>query len=246
MYIGRNIIYREVVTSTNDLAESLLKSGEDCDGAIIYAGEQTSGRGQKGNSWESSPCMNLTMSLILRPRFLPPDKQFLISKIVSLAIVDLLRNYLDDLTIKWPNDIYVKGDKIAGILIEHSTIGNFIDSSIAGIGLNINQESFVSDAPNPVSMKMITGEKYMVSEIVKELASHLNYWHTRLVDGDYTSIDREYLSLMYLSGKPAQYRVYGLNIEGIIRGVDRFGHLLLEDEGGSIRAFAFGDISFIQ
>lgn len=246
MYIGRKIIHYNLVTSTNDMAELLIRSGDDCDGTIIFAEEQSEGRGQKGNNWESEAGMNLTVSLILRPRFLSPDRQFLISKIVSLSIVDLLKSYSEYVTIKWPNDIYIKGDKIAGILIEHSTIGDIIDSSIAGVGLNINQDRFVSDAINPVSLKMVTGSQYKVKDLLKELTTHLNYWHTRLVDGDYATIDREYTKHLYLFGLAAQYKVSGLTINGIIVGVDQFGHLLLEDEGGTVRKFAFKEISFIR
>lgn len=246
MYIGNKIIFREKVSSTNDVAETLIREGAAGDGTIIWAGEQLSGRGQKGNLWESESGMNLTMSLILRPNFLSPEKQFLISKVISLGLAGFLKGYIDNVTIKWPNDIYVRGDKIAGILIESSISGNIIDSTISGIGLNVNQEKFTSGAPNPVSMKNITGNEYRIEEIISELCNHLNYWYTRLADGDYSTIDSEYRSSLYRLDRVAPYIVSGLKIDGIIRGVDQFGHLLLEDEGGSVRKFAFREIEFTQ
>ena len=113
MYIGHKKIFREKVSSTNDVALSLLKEGKGSDGTVIYAHEQLEGRGQPGNSWEGEPGMNLTMSIILHPRFLNPEKQFLISKVISLALTDLLSEMTGEMKIKWPNDIYVRGDKIA-------------------------------------------------------------------------------------------------------------------------------------
>lgn len=246
MYIGRQIIFREKVSSTNDAAWSLLKEGKGSDGTIVYAHEQVSGRGQGGNKWESQPGKNLTMSVILRPHFLHPEKQFLISKVISLALADLLTAITGEIKIKWPNDIYARGDKIAGILIENAISGNIIDSAIAGIGLNLNQVKFTSGAPNPVSLCNITGESYDVKNIIKELCTHLNYWYTRLADGDYHTIDTEYHNLLYRLGEPAKFMVSSLRISGIIRGVDSYGHLLVEDEGGSLKKHAFREITFIE
>lgn len=246
MYIGRKIIFRDKVSSTNDLAEELIKEGKGDDGIIIRADEQTAGRGQKGNSWESSRGMNLTISIILRPFFLAPEKQFILSKVISLGLCDLLRAYSDNISIKWPNDIYAGDDKIAGILIEHSITGNIIDNTVAGVGLNINQITFDSYLPNPVSLKMITGVESDIDNILRELCSHLNYWYTKLLDGDYSSIDREYLKFLYRANREAEYRVAGLKIKGTIRGVDPFGLLIIEDEGGSLKRFGFREISFIQ
>jgi len=245
MHIGHSVIFREKVSSTNDLAESLIRDGEGSDGMVIYSHEQVSGRGQPGNEWEGEPGMNLTMSIILRPNFLHPEKQFLISKVISLALSDLLTNLAVEIKIKWPNDIYARGDKIAGILIENSLSGNIIDYSIAGIGLNVNQVNFKSGAPNPVSLRNITGETYQVDKLIMELCTHLNWWYTRLRDGDHSTIDGEYRGLLYRLDEQATYMVSGLRIQGTIRGVDRFGHLLVEDEGGTIRKFAFREIVFI-
>ena len=246
MYIGRKILFHDTVSSTNDLAAELLASGEAGDGTIVQAGEQQKGRGQAGNRWEAEPVKNLTMSLILRPHYLSPDKQFLISKMVSLAIVDLLKEYTANISIKWPNDIYVGGDKIAGILIEHSISGNIIDSTIAGVGLNINQVDFSPDIPNPVSLKMVTGFNHPVKQVLKQLCTHLNYWNTHLVDGDYSTIDNEYHSLLYRLDTLSTYICNGLRVNGTITGVDGCGRLLLRDEGGAIKRYGFREISFTQ
>jgi BirA family biotin operon repressor/biotin-[acetyl-CoA-carboxylase] ligase len=244
MKIGDKILYRERVTSTNDLAEVLLKGGEAVDGTIIYAGNQIEGRGQKGNRWESSSGMNLTMSLILQPQYLAPERQFMISKAVSLSIVNLLKDYSDHVSIKWPNDIYIRGDKIAGILIENSIIGNTIECSIAGIGINLNQETFSNDIPNPISLKIITGKNFVVKDIIDDLSIHLNYWYSMVAVGDFETIDIEYTNCLYQFGIPSTYIISGLSITGVIRGVDQYGHLLLEDDGGVVKPYAFKDIAF--
>lgn len=246
MYIGRKIIFRDKVSSTNDLAAELTRSGEAADGTLVWSHYQTGGRGQAGNRWESEIGMNLTLSLILKPNFLNPEKQFLISKIISLALKDLLAESGIETEVKWPNDIYFRSDKIAGILIEHSITGSIIDTSICGVGLNVNQVRFTQGAPNPVSMKIITGITYDTEKLLTLLCGHLNYWYTRLTDGDYRTIDIAYEQSLYNFGTVASYSVSGLKIKGVIRGVDSWGRLLLEDEGGSVRKFGFREIEFIH
>ena len=121
---------------------------------VVSTYNQTAGRGQRGNSWESEPHKNLTFSVLLKPQHIIAREQFYISEIVSVAIVNTLRKYIIDqpIAIKWPNDIYVNDDKICGILIENTLSGYSISQSIAGIGININQQTFLSNAPNPISL----------------------------------------------------------------------------------------------
>ncbi|MDE6431375.1 MAG: biotin--[acetyl-CoA-carboxylase] ligase, partial [Duncaniella sp.] len=120
----------------------------------VSARRQTAGRGQRGNSWESAPGKNITMSILLRPEGLHPSRQFVISRAVSLAITGVLRRYMpaSAVRVKWPNDIYVDDRKICGILIENVISSASIRQSVVGIGINVNQRRFLSDAPNPVSM----------------------------------------------------------------------------------------------
>lgn len=122
----------------------------------IRTDRQIGGRGQRGNSWEAAPGKNLTLSLMFRPEGLRPAQQFSISEAVALGVCDLLAEHGIAAKIKWPNDIYVADSKIAGILIEHSLMGTGFQYTIAGIGLNVNQTTFLSDAPNPVSMAQLT------------------------------------------------------------------------------------------
>lgn len=142
-------------------------------GTVVTAATQTAGRGQRGNSWESQPGANVTMSMLIEPRDVPASQQFAVSEVVSLAVVDTLREFLGDdapVAVKWPNDIYWNDRKICGILIENVLCGTRILRSVVGIGLNVNQREFLSDAPNPVSMYQIAGHEFDVDEVLQYLS----------------------------------------------------------------------------
>ena len=245
MIIGGKIIRREKVSSTNSVAAALLSTGEIMEGTVIFTAEQSEGKGQKGNRWESEPGKNLTISIILYPSFLQPDKQFYLSMAISLAIIDTLRSFSTGLSIKWPNDIYVRNDKIAGILIENSLSGNTIESSVAGIGLNVNQTRFVSDAPNPVSLKSITGYDHELQGILKILCSECDKWYNHLRNGDQELIDKSYTRQMYKLDEQQLFGSSGTIFSGTIRGVDEQGKLLIEKADGNILSFAFREVDFI-
>lgn len=155
----------ESCTSTNAVIDRDAPHG-----FALMALEQTAGRGQRGNSWEAEPGRNLTLSLMLRPQGLPAARQFEVSEAVALGVADLVAELgVEDVAVKWPNDIYVGDRKIAGILIENALNGPMIDRSIAGIGLNINQKRFLSDAPNPVSVTQLTGREYELRPLAERM-----------------------------------------------------------------------------
>ena len=144
-------------------------------GTAVTATTQTAGRGQRGNTWESAPGANLTFSLLLRPDRFPAARQFHISEAVALGVVLSLQPLLPhhSVTVKWPNDIYVGDRKICGILIENSLEGPNISHSIAGIGINVNQERFLSDAPNPVSLYQLTDRKYLLQTLLRSVCRNI-------------------------------------------------------------------------
>lgn len=142
-------------------------------GYCVAAISQTAGRGQRGNSWEAEAGKNLTFSICLRPHALPAARQFEISMTVAVAVCDFLRSLVDTpqwLTLKWPNDIYFGDRKLGGILIENSVSDGMIQRSVAGIGININQKHFVSDAPNPISLIHVTGLEMQLRPLMQQLA----------------------------------------------------------------------------
>ena len=153
--IGDQVIWLEEVNSTNSHA-AIMARKQVPEGVVIAARYQTEGKGQRGNSWESEEGKNLTFSVLLYPTFLPVRDQFLLSKLTTLAICDTLSPYIQGVSVKWPNDIYVDDCKIAGILIENSFSSHLLDTSIIGIGLNVNQKIFADDIPNPTSLAILT------------------------------------------------------------------------------------------
>lgn len=244
MTIGSNIIYHANVSSTNELATDLISNGSATDGTVISAGFQLKGKGQRNKQWHSDPFMNLIMSVILKPNGLMPEDQFYISKIISLSIIDTLGRYSDKFSIKWPNDIYHKGDKIAGILIENTIIGNRISASIAGIGLNINQKDFPEDLPNPVSLSTISAKNHNVQLIQDEVCRNLQNWYEALIAEQYDIIDESYENRLYQSGIEAQYKTKEGRISGTILGVNKSGQLILLCSSGEKRIFSFKEIEF--
>ncbi len=243
--IGTNIIWKNSVPSTNTLAFELLKKEKLHEGTIIWAIEQTKGRGHEGNQWESEAGKNLTFSVILYPRFLDVEAQFLLSKMTSLAILDFLSDKIDRVTIKWPNDIYVLNDKIAGILIENSIIGSRFNHSVIGIGLNINQTRFISDAPNPTSLRLLTGIEFDLEESLLAFSKKMEKRYTQLNNKKVKEINQEYLSNLFRYNTYCSYK-HGKDVfTAKITGIDSFGALILETEKGEIQKFRFREVDYI-
>lgn len=157
-----NLIHLPSVTSTSTYLQDLLHTQPDLEEwTIVCSDFQTAGRGQKGNSWESADGQNLLFSILLRPTFLPAQSQFLLSETISLSIAEVLNQWHEGFCIKWPNDIYHDDRKVAGILIETSIMGKQITQCTIGIGININQTDFESEAPNPVSLRTLIYERLL-------------------------------------------------------------------------------------
>lgn len=241
-------MYIKTTNSTNTLLRELIAQGNPPD--FVYAGYQTAGRGQTGNGWESEANKNLLCSILLAPR----QNLFELNMAVSIAVHRLVNRSLPDrgLTIKWPNDIYWNDRKIAGILIENAIVGSEIRYSIAGIGLNINQTQFVSDAPNPVSLKQITGEQYNIDEWMAQLYAEVqkalnediwDYYKAHLYrrQGYWPFVEREVDTTPTMNA--------GNQTEGIfmarIADVLPTGEILLEDEQGKQRKYHFKQVRYV-
>lgn len=240
----KTIVLNEV-DSTNNYANQLILSNAADDGTVVMTHFQTKGKGQQGNQWESEFGKNLLISLILFPKELPAEKQFYISKISSLALVNFLEKRIEGVTIKWPNDIYVENNKIAGMLIENTVKGTLLHSSVLGIGLNINQEKFVSDAPNPVSLKQITGKDYSIPSITHEISNLIFNWYKKLLQKEHEAIDMAYFSNLY---RKEEWQHFSMNtnvFEAKIIGVGKFGQLIMEMRDGKRKEFMFKEVEFI-
>ena len=245
MIIGSKLLFVNNLPSTNNYAASLLKDNELSEGTVIYTNHQSTGRGQGGNKWESEDSKNLLISIVLFPSMIIPAEQFFLSMAISLGICDFLDRYTSSVSIKWPNDIYVNNDKIAGILIENSIMGNLIEHTVAGIGININQAKFLGNAPNPVSLLNLTGKEYNLPECLSQLVSDLDKRYKSLISGDVALIKTHYLSRLYRNGQWFKYQGLKGIFTGRIVNVSDTGRLQVEREDGFISEYAFKEIDFI-
>ena len=242
----RYILVHET-TSTNVYASrvaAILPSG-----TVIYTPRQTAGRGQRGNSWEMGPDKNLAFTYLLKNPAVAPAKQFYISEAASLAIVDALSVVLPGVTIKWPNDIYYGDRKLAGILIEHSLTSRQISQTLIGIGLNVNQQRFVSDAPNPVSLWQITGEEYDLTELLHGICNSIEQYteFDQYGESDFAHLHSRYMSHLYRNDG-AMHRFAlpsGEQFDAAIDDVRRDGILTLRHADESMHDYAFKEVAFV-
>jgi BirA family transcriptional regulator, biotin operon repressor / biotin---[acetyl-CoA-carboxylase] ligase len=245
--LNKDIIKLESVSSTNDFAKDiLLKSIPKADITIIDTKEQTKGRGQRGNYWESEKNKNISLSIIIKPTFLKPNLQFYLSMSVSLAIVNCLSEFVENITIKWPNDIYINNKKICGILIENRLLGDSIQYSIIGIGLNINQRNFSDWIPNPTSLILENGIEINIESIKTKLIECFEGQYSKLIAHDFETISREYLKNLYLRNILSLFKDSTGHFEGKIKSVDSSGYIEIEKSNNEIKFYTFKEVEYIK
>jgi BirA family biotin operon repressor/biotin-[acetyl-CoA-carboxylase] ligase len=242
---NKNFIFLNEVESTNNYANQLVLSKAAEHGTVVLAQHQKKGRGQQGNFWESEFGKNMLASFIVFPQFLIAAKQFYLSKIVSLALVDFLKTETNEVAIKWPNDIYIQNKKIAGILIENSVKGVNVSSAIIGIGLNLNQEKFISDAPNPVSLKLITSKDYIAETVARQISEYFFIWYEKLQAEYFNEIDTNYYNQLFRANEWALFTKQGIQFEAKISGIGEFGQLILEERTGVFSEYMFKEVEFV-
>lgn len=245
--IGSNTLILKSIDSTNKFIKDNLNVIEFVDGTIVYSREQYSGKGQGTNSWESEPNKNLTISIFLKPTFLLPENQFELSKVVALGVCDFIKLFVEKpVFIKWPNDIYVENYKIAGILIENMIQGNVLSQSIVGIGVNINQDEFVSNAPNPISLKKITKKEYDLTQTLSKLAKCLEYRYQLLRSKKYAKLTKDYISSLYRFNEFNEFEIKGKHIKAKIMNVDKYGRLCMIDVENNNYILDVKEIKFLN
>lgn len=239
--------YTPNTLSTNELIKKVIQKTEAQDGVIpnffaIYTDFQTGGRGMGSNRWHSEPGLNLLTSIYLRhtPQ-IAAAQQFRLNQYFTLQVREVVARRIPDVQIKWPNDIYVGGRKIAGILIEHTLRGDQLQHTIAGLGLNVNQQTFPSDIPNPTSIHNETGLQINPVTLLEELLSLLK---TNANDIYSDTLDEKYISHLYRYNVPHNYRIFGERIRATIRGLDPYGQLQLEDSQGRLYTCGFKEVKF--
>ena len=232
--------------STNSKLYEFMGNKHLTEFSAVIASEQTAGRGQIGNSWESEKDKNLTFSIVLYPHFLKIQKQFRITQMITTAITDVLCDLIPDISIKWPNDIYAGDKKIAGILIENSLSGPTISTTIVGIGLNVNQEVFISNAPNPTSMSLLTGVTYDLDVIFSQIRQAMVFRYIQWMEHGIRLIKKDYFKRLYRNEGYYLFSDANGRFKAKIYNIQESGHLLLIDISGNHRAYAFKEVSFVM
>ncbi|MCM1034212.1 MAG: biotin--[acetyl-CoA-carboxylase] ligase [Paludibacter sp.] len=252
-------MYINQTNSTSSYLKELLETrGESLsEGFTIHTDFQTAGRGQAGNSWESEAGKNLLFSTLFRVHDIAVQKQFLLLELVTLSLCNVLGRYTDGICIKWPNDIYWHDRKLVGILIEHSIMNGRLEYSIAGIGINVNQETFKSAAPNPISLKQITGKTYDREQLLREILTEFKELRPLLQQPQ--RLKKLYMNHLYrregwypyieniCSTAPIEIAqgTIANTFEARIRDVENNGCIVLEDKNGKIRHYHFKEVRYV-
>lgn len=241
LILGKKVVYLPSCHSTNDIARDLTKNGHFIEGMVVITDDQTAGRGQMGNSWESKAHQNLTFSLVFRPTFIPVQSQFKLTMVIALGLVEYLDSLQTGFQIKWPNDIYFEDKKIAGILIQNTIGGGLLENAVAGIGLNVNQMDF--HYSSATSLRLILDREFQLTEVLESLCLAVEKRYLQLKKGKTDVIKSDYLNR--LLGYQAS-RVFhdGEAFNGKIIDVEDNGRLVLESLDG-IRYYDFKEVRFI-
>ena len=239
---GIEVIRLDETPSTNDVARALAEERLSRAPLLVTARHQRAGRGRGRNRWLSSPGDDLLCSLLWHPATLPAAGQFALSMAAALATKQLIASLSPEVTIKWPNDILAEGKKIAGILIENMIRDDRLDTTIIGIGININETAFPATLPAAVSLRMLTGSKHDPASLLETLTSHLLHYLQRVDKGEEEALRREYEEHLCRRGEESTFRTAERMMTAVITGVDRWGRLLLKEKGGKSHAFGMDEV----
>jgi len=245
LFIGKSFIDLAIIDSTNNYAQQLLANSQPADGTLISTFNQNKGKGYHNNTWLSEANKNLSFSIILYPNFIDAHQQFYLNMAISIAIVEALNDYSKkEFLIKWPNDIYFNKKKIGGILIENSIIGSKINTCIIGVGLNINQKNFNAALPNPSSLKLITNKTTDLYKLLNELVKSIESKYQILQSGAFEQLAQQYKNQLYGINKLLKFKIDGNLFEGIIKGVDDFGRLVIS-ENSIEKKYHYKEIEYV-
>lgn len=247
-------LHLDIVDSTNSFLLRKQEEGAIC-GLVVTADEQTAGKGMGTNTWESEPGANLTFSMAVDMDFLKAADQFLLSQAVPLGLLDVLDTFfglthhsvpMGMLTVKWPNDIYFDGHKLAGILINSTIKADLMDVSVVGIGLNVNQMRFLDWPTHPISMKMILGKDVALEPLLKQLVNAVDrrIQQLRSLEG-IAKIKEDYLHRLYRYHEWGDFETKDGIVKLYVDGIDEFGRLKTLDSVGRCQVYDIKEIKFL-
>ena len=238
---GFTIFEVEEVASTNTLAGELMDRLKDQSVVLTY--RQTQGRGQMGNCWESEPGKNISMTVVLKPERLAAERQFAVSMVIALGVYDYVSQHVEGCTVKWPNDVYVGEKKVAGILIEHTVMGGEVVISLCGVGLNVNQACFFSDAPNPVSMRQLLGREFVLKEVLSGLLEAIGKRYVQVLHFD--KLKQDLLQVLYRRDGIYRWADEMGEFEAMIKDINEYGQLVLGKMEGEERIYSFKEVRYL-
>ena len=239
-----NIVFHETVDSTNTLLKGLAARGA-AEGTIVIAEEQTAGRGRMGRAWLSPGHSNLYVSLLLRP-FVQPDQVFVLTMVMALATIDGVEKVSGlGPMIKWPNDLYVDGRKLGGILTELSVKDRAVEYVVLGLGLNVNwkpgeERGIIYPA---TSVLKETGRKISRNGLLVEILISFEDYYGRVLGGNIAEIYDKWNERSMLLGKPVEIKTTDGSLFGRALRIDRKGALVIEDDNGKEQTILNGDVS---
>ena len=238
----------KTLDSTNQYLQNLLNEGADIADSIIVTDFQTSGKGQGKNVWQSEDGKNLLFSVALDMSFLKAENQFLLTQMVSVAMINVLKKYLpeESLFIKWPNDIYWHGHKMGGILIECTLSGGMVKDCIMGVGINVNQEEFTNLEKHPLSLIHIVHRKTNREVLLHDIIHNLHDYLCRIEHKQYDFILAEYEQSLYRGRGYHQYRDINGTFMARFISIDPTGHINLRDDDGMLRTYACKEVEFLD
>ncbi len=251
LIIGNTIIELPKVDSTNRYVKDVMKTGNIFEGMVVWTSCQTNGRGQQGNTWLSNPNENLTFSIVLTPKNLPAQKQFYLSMITSLAVVDFLNTYRIDAQIKWPNDVLINNRKISGILIENSLKGEAINYSIIGIGINIFQTDFSIPTATSLARHICfptqekNNPKPVLQTMLEKICSYLEKYYFMLLNGKFDELKQLYYSRLLGFQSPITVSIEGQQIAARVKQVFDSGKIELQLSNKTTRIFGFKEFETV-
>ena len=237
-----NTIWLDSIDSTN--SEALRRLPELPGGTVLAARDQTAGRGQRGNTWFTEPGKNLTFTIVLKGLPLGASQAVRLNYLSSVAVADYLDSRGVKAAIKWPNDIYVGGRKICGMLIENTLgPGGELLASVVGIGINVNQKLFPQLA-NATSLTLCTGKEYGLEE---ELEAFLAHFESLLEQVNAQALFTSYSDRLFRRGVPARYHdlLTDCEYQGVIEGVEPDGRLHIRNLDGGDYYYRFKEVSYL-
>ncbi len=238
------IIRKESLLSTNSYALELLAKGKISKPTVIVAKSQTKGRGQAENKWFSREGESLTFSVVIFPQKITAEKQFVLSQVVCLSLYETLSHYVNEVAIKWPNDIFINGIKSCGVLIENALMGIHIAHSVCGIGLNVNNMEF-SSGYKATSLKKETGKHFEIEEILQDYLSKFSYFYEKAEKAEFRFLNDLYHKYLYKQNEECRFEDKNGVFRAKVIGTDQYGQLLLRDSERQLRTYGFKEVSWL-